>query len=77
MNDYLVIIALTTGLIEIVKRIKPLSFILEWLPLLALLTGLSFTLLSGGDLLTGIAVGLASQGLYDSSKWGIKTARGL
>ena len=67
------LVALTTGIVEVLKR----SFAIEtkFLPLLALIIGVVLSFLAGVtdlsgmtigmSLLAGIAVGLSSSGLYD------------
>ena len=71
-TDFAVLTALTSGVVEVIKRIKILDD--RWLPLVSLVVGFclsgvsaffSFTSLT---ILEGIAVGLSAAGLFDQTK---------
>ena len=72
VTSFVVLAALTTGLVEVVKRATGLEN--RYLPLTALILGIGLTLignianLTSLAVLTGIAVGLSSSGLFDQSK---------
>ena len=72
ITSFVVLVALTTGLVEVVKRATGLEN--RYLPLTALILGIGLTLignianLTPLAVLTGIAVGLSSSGLFDQSK---------
>ena len=72
ITSFVVLAALTTGLVEVVKRTTGLKN--RYLPLTALILGIGLTLignianLTSLAVLTGIAVGLSSSGFFDQSK---------
>jgi uncharacterized membrane protein YfbV (UPF0208 family) len=73
MIDYAVIVTLIVGLTEIFKRYLPSKF----MPIVALIFGIVAGLFYvDGDIKTqifvGIALGLASSGLFDVAKIGMK-----
>jgi len=72
ITSFVVLAALTTGLVEVVKRATGLEN--RYLPLTALILGIGLTLignianLTSLAILTGIAVGLSAAGLFDQTK---------
>ena len=71
LTSFAVLTALTTGVVEAIKRVGAPK---RYLPLLAIFVGILLTFLGGIteitslSILTGIAVGLSSCGLFDQSK---------
>ena len=72
LTSFAVLVALTTGLVEVVKRTAGLPT--RFVPLTALVAGLVLTGVGGVldftplTLLTGVAVGLSSVGLFAQTK---------
>jgi hypothetical protein len=70
--SFAVLVALTTGVVEVIKRIIGIDS--KFLPLTALVVGVVLTFLGGITnttsltVLTGIAVGLSAAGLFDHTK---------
>jgi len=70
--SFALLVALTTGVVEVIKRIIGVES--KFLPLVALIVGILLTFLGGITnltsltILTGIAVGLSAAGLFDHSK---------
>lgn len=70
--SFAALVALTTGVAEVLKRALGLDS--QFMPLVALAFGLILTFvaditnLSSLSVLTGLAVGLSSSGLYDIGK---------
>ena len=71
LTSFTVLVALTSGLVQIIKKVGIKS---RWLPLLAVIIGIILVFLGGAikimglSVLTGIAVGLSAMGIYDFSK---------
>ncbi len=74
--SYIVLVALTSGIVEVFKRALKLPK--KFCPLLALVVGFLLTLvgsitdITSLAILTGIAVGLGASGLYSNVKYPIK-----
>jgi len=72
LTSFVVLVALTTGVVEAIKKIIGVES--KFLPLTALVIGVVLTFLGGITnitsltVLTGIAVGLSSAGLFDHTK---------
>lgn len=66
----MVLIPVTTGLVEIVKRLLPASIALKWTPVLSIVIATAMSLLFIGvtreAAITGILVGLGASGLYSA-----------
>ena len=71
ITSFAVLTALTSGCVQVVKKVGVTG---RWLPLVALFIGVLLTFLGGiGEItslsiLTGIAVGLSSVGLFENVK---------
>lgn len=69
ITSFVVLVALTTGVAEVCKRAWGLNK--KFMPLVALILGIGLVVianianLSSLSILTGVAVGLSSVGLYD------------
>jgi len=68
--EFAVFVALTTGLVEVLKRLA--TNLERFLPLFALAIGTGLNLLYYGvsveNLIIGLVVGLSSMGLYSGTK---------
>ena len=71
LTSFITLTALTSGVVQVVKKAGVEN---KWLPLVALFIGVFLTFLGGVtnvtslSVLTGIAIGLSSCGLYDITK---------
>ena len=71
LTSFITLTALTSGVVQVVKKVGVEN---KWLPLVALFIGVFLTFLGGVtnvtslSVLTGIAIGLSSMGLYDITK---------
>lgn len=59
---------LVTGLIEVLKRTKGLSFLEGRFDLVALILAIVISLAGGLDIVSGLIAGLTAQGFYDTVK---------
>ena len=72
LTSFVVLVALTTGIVEVFKR--ALNLETKLMPLAALIIGIgltfigSITNLTSLNILTGIAIGLSASGLFDQTK---------
>jgi len=70
--SFTLLVALTTGVVEAIKKIVGVDS--RFLPLIALIAGIALTFLGGITnltsltILTGLAVGLSAAGLFDHTK---------
>ena len=58
--------AVTTGLVEVVKRTRGFDFLKDRYEITALVIALGISTLGGLDILSGIIAGLTSQGIYNT-----------
>jgi len=71
VESYIVIlIPITLGITEIVKRVLPESILLKWTPLISMAIGVLSSMLVVGvtknGILVGIIVGLSASGLWST-----------
>jgi len=71
MLDTTILVALTVGLVEVVKKLGVAG---KYIPLVAIVIGITFAIIGdvSGELVvnitTGLGIGLASCGLFDFTK---------
>ena len=76
MEVILIVTAITTGLTQIIKN--PLGSRFErWGQLSSLVIAVVLGVLVGLTVVEGLMAGLASQGLFDTTKFGVKKIRRL